>query len=109
MAKYTTENIHTVALAGHGGAGKTTLAEALLWKTGMIGAMGSTERGSTVADSDPLEKTDGGAQGVALGLFEGVGVRDGAAAFGAAHGADHSGFPQQGLGQSRLSRPAVAR
>src|SRR4030095_677470 len=59
MAKYTTENIHTVALVGHGGAGKTTLAEALLWKTGVIGAPGSTERGSTVADSDPLEKTYG--------------------------------------------------
>ena len=59
MAKFSTENIHTVALAGHGGAGKTTLAEALLWKTGVIGAMGSTERGSTVCDFDPLEKTYG--------------------------------------------------
>src|SRR5258708_39568508 len=59
MAKYTTENIHTVALVGHGGAGKTILAEALLWKTGVIGAMGSTERGSTVCDFDPLEKTYG--------------------------------------------------
>jgi elongation factor G len=57
MAKYSTENIHTVALVGHGGAGKTMLAEALLWKAGVIGAMGSTERGTTVADSDPLEKT----------------------------------------------------
>ncbi|MCW2573577.1 MAG: fusA [Frankiales bacterium] len=57
MAKYSTENIHTVALVGHGGAGKTTLTEALLWKAGVIGAMGSTERGSTVADADPLEKT----------------------------------------------------
>ena len=59
MAKYTTENIHTVALVGHGGAGKTSLAEALLWKAGVIGAMGSTERGSTVADYDPLEKQYG--------------------------------------------------
>ena len=59
MAKYPTENIHTVALVGHGGAGKTTLAETLLWKTGVIGAMGSTERGNTVCDFDPLEKTYG--------------------------------------------------
>ena len=59
MAKYTTENIHTVALVGHGGAGKTTLADALLWKAGVIGAMGSTERGTTVADYDPLEKQYG--------------------------------------------------
>jgi elongation factor G len=59
MAKYTTENIHTVALVGHGGAGKTTLTEALLAKTGVIGTPGSTERGSTVSDFDPLEKTYG--------------------------------------------------
>jgi elongation factor G len=59
MAKYSTENIHTVALVGHGGAGKTMLAEALLWKAGVIGAMGSTERGSTVCDFDSLEKTYG--------------------------------------------------
>ena len=55
MAKYTTENIHAVALVGHGGAGKTLLAEALLWKAGVIGAMGSTERGNTV---DVLEGCD---------------------------------------------------
>ncbi|HET9581040.1 MAG TPA: elongation factor G [Usitatibacter sp.] len=59
MAKYSTENIHTVALVGHGGAGKTMLAEALLWKAGVIGAMGSAERGTTVCDFDPLEKTYG--------------------------------------------------
>src|SRR5512135_2578993 len=56
VAKASTENTHTVALVGHGGAGKTTLAEALLWKAGVIGAMGSTERGNTVCDFDPLEK-----------------------------------------------------
>jgi elongation factor G len=59
VAKYSTENIHTVALVGHGGAGKTMLAEALLWKAGVIGAMGSTERGTTICDFDPLEKTYG--------------------------------------------------
>src|SRR3954464_4653729 len=59
MAKYSTGNIHAVALAGHGGAGKTMLAEALLWKAGVIGAMGNTERGSTVSDFDALEKQYG--------------------------------------------------
>ena len=59
MPRYSTENIHTVALVGHGGAGKTTLAEALLLKTGVIGAAGSVERGTTVADHDPLEKQYG--------------------------------------------------
>ncbi len=54
---YTTENIRTVALVGHGGAGKTTLAEALLAKAGAIQAAGSVERGTTVCDFDPLEKS----------------------------------------------------
>ncbi len=54
---YTTENIRTVALLGHGSAGKTTLAEALLAATGMIPAVGSVEKGTTVSDNDPLEKT----------------------------------------------------
>jgi elongation factor G len=53
---YTTENIRTVALLGHGSAGKTTLAEALLVATGAIPAPGSVEKGTTVSDSDPLEK-----------------------------------------------------
>jgi small GTP-binding protein len=53
---YSTENIRTVALLGHGSAGKTTLVEALLAKTGAIPAVGSVEKGTTVSDSDPLEK-----------------------------------------------------
>ena len=56
MAGYTTENLRTVALVGQGGAGKTTLAEALLLKTGAIKEAGAVERGTTVADFDPMEK-----------------------------------------------------
>lgn len=57
MNKFTTENIRTVALIGHGGVGKTSLAEAILYRAGVIAAMGSVEKGSTVCDSDPQEKT----------------------------------------------------
>src|SRR5262245_52533043 len=56
MANYATENIRTIALVGHGAAGKTTLAEAILLKCGAIQAAGSVERGTTVSDFDPLEK-----------------------------------------------------
>ncbi len=50
------EAIRTVALVGHTGAGKTTLAEALLARAGAIPSAGSVERGNTVCDFDPLEK-----------------------------------------------------
>jgi elongation factor G len=56
MPRYSTESIRTVALVGHTGAGKTTLAEALLAKAGAIPAAGSVEKGNTVCDFDPLEK-----------------------------------------------------
>ncbi|MDR6535986.1 elongation factor G [Variovorax soli] len=50
------EAVRTLALVGPSAAGKTTLAEALLLKSGAIGAPGSVERGSTVSDFDPLER-----------------------------------------------------
>ncbi len=51
-----TAQIRTLALVGPQGAGKTSLAEALLVRAGAIGAAGSLERGSTVSDFDPLER-----------------------------------------------------
>ena len=74
MAKYTTESIRAVALVGHGGAGKTTLAEALLFKVGAIAAMGSVEKGSSVCDFDPQEKTAGHSLNSAMVNFAAEGV-----------------------------------
>ncbi|NUO87296.1 MAG: elongation factor G [Cupriavidus sp.] len=48
--------IRTVALLGHAGSGKTSLVEALLHQGGALHTPGSVERGSTVSDSDPLER-----------------------------------------------------
>ncbi len=52
-------NRRAVVLVGHGAAGKTTLAEALLAAAGAITGRGSVERGNTVCDFDPLEKAFG--------------------------------------------------
>ncbi|HUQ26818.1 MAG TPA: elongation factor G [Burkholderiales bacterium] len=50
------KRIRTIALVGQSGAGKTSLAEALLAKAGAIPAPGNVERGTTVCDYTALEK-----------------------------------------------------
>ena len=57
MENYTTKDIRTVALVGHGGVGKTSLAEAILYRAEAITAMGSVEKGTTVCDFDSQEKS----------------------------------------------------
>ncbi len=74
MASYATESIRAVALVGHGGSGKTTLAEALLFKAGAITASGAVEKGSTVCDFDPQEKSAGHSLNSALANFAAEGV-----------------------------------
>jgi len=85
MPKFNTDAIRTVALVGHGAAGKTTLTEALLAKAGAISAPGTVESGNTVCDFDPLEKTYGHSLNSSLVNFAWRGVH--------VHAVDTPGYP----------------
>lgn len=55
MKQYLAARIRNIALAGHSDSGKTSLAEALLFKAGASDRLGKTSEGNTVCDFDPEE------------------------------------------------------
>src|SRR5262245_19448001 len=56
MANYKVDDIRNVALVGHEVAGKTSLADAILFKAKAVDRRGSTEDGTSVSDYDDEEK-----------------------------------------------------
>lgn len=55
MKDYVSEKIRNVCLLSHGGAGKTSLTEAMLWNCGASDRFGKVVDGTTVTDYDPEE------------------------------------------------------
>src|SRR6266540_1238602 len=59
MPTYTTADLRNVLLAGHGGSGKTTLADAMLFAPGSVTRKGAVTDGSSFSDFEKEEKEHG--------------------------------------------------
>src|SRR5215217_616067 len=70
MKPYDAEHVFNVALVSHGGAGKTSLVEAMLFRSGAITRLGSVEEGNTTSDFDPDEIKRGMSVSLALAPAE---------------------------------------
>jgi elongation factor G len=70
VKRYATAQIRNVALVGHGGSGKTSLAEALLHRAGATTRVGRVEDGTTVCDFDPEEHKRGLSLSLAVAPIE---------------------------------------
>ncbi len=70
MKEYDVKKVRNIALAGHNGSGKTSLAEALLYKAGITDRLGKTADGTSVCDYDPEEIKRKISIGTSLASFE---------------------------------------
>jgi elongation factor G len=64
------DRIRNVALVGHRGGGKTSLAEAILFESGVVNRLGTVDDGSTACDFEPDEQARGMSIGAAVTSFE---------------------------------------
>ena len=64
------DRIRNVALVGHRGSGKTSLAEAILFESGVTNRLGRVDDGTTVCDFEPDEQERGMSIGAAVTSFE---------------------------------------
>lgn len=55
MKDYTAKDIRNIGIFGHGGEGKTSLTEAMLFNAGLVDRIGSVQNGTTTTDFDPEE------------------------------------------------------
>lgn len=55
MKEYRSSNLRNVGIASHGGAGKTSLTESLLFNSGIISRLGKVDDGTTTTDFEPEE------------------------------------------------------
>ncbi|MBP1550422.1 MAG: GTP-binding protein, partial [Oscillospiraceae bacterium] len=70
MKHYGAETIKNIAITGHSGSGKTSLAEALLFRAGVTDRLGKTADGNTICDYDPEEIKRKVSLNTALASFE---------------------------------------
>ncbi len=70
MKDYDRDNVRTLGLFAHGGAGKTSLAEAMLFTGGTTNRLGKVDEGSSILDYEPEEKKRRSSTGIGISHIE---------------------------------------